>query len=272
MKIFETISFHIVKPCNMSCKFCYATFEDFTVNKQLSYTEIVIILDKLREAGVEKVTFAGGEPMLYKKLDLIITYAKYIGFTTSIITNGSFLTSRWLSSMRGKLDWIGISVDSLNSETNKKIGRVSNREELDYFALVDLINSYQYKLKINTVVNIHNQKEDLADFINYSRASRWKVFDTLPVKGQNDKQFEEIRSTEFDQFVARNNHFSMVVETNDLMTGSYLLVDPLGRLFENTQGEHTYSSSLINNSVEDCLSQITLRESKFIERGGIYKW
>lgn len=272
MKIFETVSFHIVKPCNMSCKFCYATFEDFRVSKQLTYTEIAIILKKLRDAGVEKVTFAGGEPMLYKNLDLIITFAKHLGFTTSIITNGSLITPNWLSSMRGKLDWIGLSVDSLNSETNKKIGRIANKDEIDYYALVDVINKYQYKVKINTVVNIHNQKEDLTDFINHSRASRWKVFDTLPVKGQNDREFEEIRSTEFEQFVARNNHSSMVVETNDLMTGSYLLVDPLGRLFENTKGEHTYSSSLIDNSVEECLSQITLREDKFIERGGIYKW
>lgn len=272
MKIFETISFHIVKPCNMACKFCYATFEDFTVNKQLTYAEIVIILDKLKAAGVEKVTFAGGEPMLYKKLDLIIMYAKHIGFTTSIITNGTFLTPSWLSTMRGKLDWIGISVDSLNPETNKKIGRSSTKGELDYYALVDMVNKYGYKLKINTVVNIHNQREDLTDFITYSMASRWKVFDTLPVKGQNDKQFEQIRSTEFDKFVIRNNHSSIVVESNDLMTGSYLLVDPLGRFFENTHGTHTYSSSLIDNSVEVCLSQITLRKNKFLERGGIYKW
>ena len=67
--IFETVSFHIVKPCNMKCKFCYATFQDFKVQKQLTIDEICSILDRLHFAGVKKVTFAGGEPMLYKDLD-----------------------------------------------------------------------------------------------------------------------------------------------------------------------------------------------------------
>lgn len=272
MKTFETVSFHIMKPCNMKCKFCYATFQDFKVQKQLSVDEICGILDRLHFAGVQKVTFAGGEPMLYKDLDKVIKHANYIGLTTSIITNGSLLTELWLKDMKPYLDWIGLSVDSVNRTTNELIGRFSKNEAISYMTLVNLINNLGFKLKINTVVNKFNQDEIINHFIEWAKPSRWKVFDTLRVEGQNDKQFDEIKSTDFEGFIKRNQHPSMVVETNDLMTGSYLLIDPLGRMFENTSGTHTYSDSLINHSIEHCLNQINLKRDKFLERGGIYEW
>jgi radical S-adenosyl methionine domain-containing protein 2 len=83
---FETASFHIVKPCNMKCKFCYATFEDMHIVNQLSKYDAFKILDKLKEAGLQKITFAGGEPLLYKWIYEVIVYSKGIGLTTSIQT------------------------------------------------------------------------------------------------------------------------------------------------------------------------------------------
>jgi len=131
---------------------------------------------------------------------------------------------------------------------------------------------YDFKIKINTVVNKYNQRESLQDFIAYVDPDRWKVFNTLKVRGQNDMHFEEIKSTEFDRFVDRHYHPNMIVEDNELMTSSYVLVDPLGRFFDDTNGVHTYSDSLLKYSVEHCLSQVNLSEEKFIERGGIYNW
>jgi radical S-adenosyl methionine domain-containing protein 2 len=277
MKTFETASFHIVKPCNMACKFCYATFGDMEV-RQISFADVQVILWRLKDAGVEKITFAGGEPMLYRHLTETIRFAKEIGFTTSIITNGSFLTYYWLKKHTGILDWIGISIDSLNSTTNKDIGRIIggglSPNRTFYRETVDRISSLGYRLKINTVVNRFNENESLQEFIDYANPARWKIFDTLRVEGQNDKQFDGIRSSPgaFEAFVARHNHPSMVVENNEAMTGSYLLIDPQGRLFENSAGRHTYSSPLQHNPIEKCLSEINLNREMFEKRGGIYNW
>lgn len=272
LEIFETVSFHLVKPCNMACKFCYATFNSFKVEKQLSLRDIAIILLKLKEAGVEKVTFAGGEPMLYPNLAAAIITAKEIGLTTSIITNGSMLTENWLRMMTNHLDWIGVSIDSLNPETNEKIGRVTNKQPIDYYQLVELINKYNYKLKINTVVNIHNQEEDFRQFMKFSKVTRWKVFDTLRVEGQNEEQFEAIKSTKYSEFIERNFCKPMIAENNYLMSGSYLLIDPMGRFYENWGSHNKKSDSLITHSVEHCLGQIQLDRERFIDRGGIYEW
>lgn len=274
MRAFETVSFHIVKPCNMKCKFCYATFEDMHVGTQMSLEDASKIVNKLSLAGVQKITFAGGEPMLYRHIKEIIRYAKLLGLTTSIITNGSLLTPDLLSEMAPHLDWIGVSIDSLDPEIQRQIGRVSHNP-INYYDLIDNIKMRGYRLKINTVVNRYNRNENMNNFIQWANPDRWKVFQTLPVKGQNDLQFEEIKCTDVDfkRFIQDHRHQqSIVPENNEAMTGSYLLVDPLGRLFENSNGEHTYSDSLINYSANHCLSQINLNRERFEKRGGIYDW
>lgn len=270
---FETASFHIVKPCNMKCKFCYATFEDMRITNQLSKNDAFVILDKVKKEGLQKITFAGGEPLLYKWIHEVIVYSKEIGLTTSIITNGSLLTDGVLQKLKGNLDWIGISIDSLNNETNMKIGR-TYKNELNYHELIDKIKTYGFKLKINTVVNKYNESESMQDFITIVDPARWKVFDTLRVEGQNDAQFDEIKTSKFgfQNFIKRHNHPSMVVEDNKAMTGSYLLIDPQGRLFENSKGRHTYSKPLQDNDIDICLSEIELNREMFIKRGGLYEW
>lgn len=276
-KFFETASFHIVKPCNMSCKFCYATFQDMKGVRQLHKSDVKTILDKLKRAGLQKVTLAGGEPMLYKHLDNCINYAKDIGLTTSIITNGSLITGGWLDKMKYTLDWIGISIDSIDDKTLTKIGRTTTKK-FPFYWYVDLINAIKerkFKLKINTVVNTYNYNEDLNEFISWAQPDRWKVFQALKVEGQNDKQWDEIKVTDdqFNKFIERHSkQKSLVPENNEYMRGSYLLIDPQGRLFENSLGKHTYSRSLVDNNIEDCLSDIQLNREMFEKRGGIYAW
>jgi radical S-adenosyl methionine domain-containing protein 2 len=256
----------------MRCKFCYATYNSFKVGQQLPFEDVALILDKLYKAGVKKVTFAGGEPMLYKELSLAIIHAKSVGLTTGIITNGSLLTQQWLYNLIGTLDWVGISIDSPFSETNEKIGRVHKGEFLNYAELLSMIKDLGFKLKVNTVVNRFNEYEIMSNLIEYYKVDRWKVFDTLRVVGQNEQQYDAIKPVDFNGFVINNATENMIVETNDLMTGSYLLIDPLGRFYENWGSDIAKSDSLVTHSVEHCLSQISLDREKFEARGGIYEW
>lgn len=274
IKVFETASFHIVKPCNMRCKFCYATFDDMNVMRQLRYYDACDIIEKLDIAGVKKITFDGGEPLIYKHIEAVIRYSKEIGMTTSIITNGSLLSDDLLRRFQGELDWIGVSIDSLREETNKQIGRIGMKE-VDYRVLLTKIKDMGFKLKINTVVNSFNFYSDFNNFIDEFKPERWKVFQALRVKGQNDKQFDEIRvyDEEFEYFVNQHKHQEcIVVENNEAMTGSYLRIDPLGRLYENSSGKYTYSRPLQDSDVETCLGEINLNREMFIKRGGIYQW
>ena len=72
----------------------------------------------------------------------------------------------------------------------------------------------------------------------------------LPVRGQNDGSVDNlvITSEEFARYVARNRYVEsrgivVVPESNDLMTGSYVMVDPAGRFFDNVASSHVYKPS-----------------------------
>ena len=65
---------------------------------------------------------------------------------------------------------------------------------------------------------------------------------------------------------------TMVPESNDLMTGSYVMVDPAGRFFDNVAGHHTYSRHLLEVGVEEALRDVSIAPEKFQSRSGQYDW
>ena len=64
----------------------------------------------------------------------------------------------------------------------------------------------------------------------------------------------------------------VVPEGNDLMRGSYVMVDPAGRFFDNVQGEHNYSRPILDVGVEEALQDVVIDRRLFLQRGGSYDW
>lgn len=270
----------------MRCKFCFATFQDVKHSilpkghlPQKQAAEVVIQLAKF---GFDKITFAGGEPTLCPWLSDLIATAKCAGLTTMVVTNGSKLSDSFLEANKSTLDWIAVSVDSLNSEANIVTGRViSGKTALeldDYKSLADRIKQNGYGLKINSVISSKNFNEDMSEFIRYAEPKRWKVFQVLPIKGQNDLNIDDfkISDEQFQTFL--NNHkdlqdvTTIVPESNTQMKGSYAMVDPAGRFYDNTTGRNNYSESILEVDCHKAIQQVNYDFAKFISRGGIYDW
>jgi radical S-adenosyl methionine domain-containing protein 2 len=281
-----SINFHLWEPCNMRCKFCFATFQDvkqtILPKGHLPKEQAIEVVLQLAEIGFEKITFAGGEPTLCPWLSELIITAKQEGLTTMIVTNGSKLTNKFLKENQNHLDWIAVSIDSLNPETNIKTGRAISGKtplQLDYYtALVDRVKQHGYGLKINTVVSSQNWNENLSNLIRYAKPKRWKLFQVLPMKGQNDMNIGNFKITDeqFKFFVDNHNELgaitSIVSENNNQMTGSYAMVDPAGRFYDNTTGGHIYSKPILEIGARLAIQQMSYNFSKFVLRGGIYNW
>lgn len=279
-----SVNYHLWEPCNMRCKFCFATFQDvkstILPKGHLPKEQSLELVEKMANFGFEKITFVGGEPTLCPWLPELIRKAKECGMNTGIVTNGAKLTDTFLFTLKPTLDWIGLSIDSLDDETNIKMGRaIVGKKPVGkafYYDLIDKINAYNYKLKINTVVNQMNKNEDLSSLIIKSKTNRWKIFQVLPIKDQNDEHIDEMVITEkqFRAFIERHAQFDEVIvpEDNESMTGSYAMVDPAGRFFENSSGKLKYSMAILGVGVKKAYAQCHPDYSKFIERGGKYKW
>ncbi|MCX7549018.1 viperin family antiviral radical SAM protein [Xanthomarina sp. F1114] len=278
-----SINFHLWEPCNMRCNFCFATFQDvkqtILPKGHLPAKEALEVVTKIAEAGFEKITFAGGEPLLCKWLPKLIKTAKQSGMTTMIVTNGSKLTEEFLKENKPYLDWIAVSVDSLEEENNIRIGRaITGKRPLSkafYYDLVDTIRKYGYGLKINTVVNKINYKDNLTEFIEYANPQRWKVLQVLPIVGQNDIKIDAFKITDKEYNYFLNTHKdvrSIVPESNDEIKGSYVMIDPAGRFFDNAQGKHNYSKPILEVGVNHALQTMNYNLEKFLNRGGVYDW
>ena len=149
----------------------------------------------------------------------------------------------------------------------------------DYLRVVGALKERCIRVKVNTVVFRSNLHEDLSEFIIQARPERWKLLQVLPVAGQNSSRVGDhlVSPEEFWGYVENNRRaeehgITVVPEDNDLMTGSYVMVDPAGRFFDNAAGTHTYSRPILEIGVEQALMDVFVDAGKFLSRSGMYAW
>ena len=283
-----SVNYHLWEPCNMRCGFCFATFQDVKQEMNLPKghlpkEECISVIDRIAEFGFEKINFAGGEPTLCRWLPDLIARAKEHGMVTSIVTNGSRITDQWLDTLNGSLDWVGLSIDTVDPEKLIDLGRAVGGNipitETGYLDIIRAIKQRGIRLKINTVVTSVTWQEDFTAFIRLAKPERWKLLQALAVKGQNDAFIADftVTAAEFEAYVRRNrivesDGIGVVPESNAAMTESYVMIDPAGRFFDNAQGSYRYSNPILRVGIAEALKQVSIDTERFRQRGGHYDW
>ena len=241
----------------------------------------------LADAGATKITFVGGEPTLCPYLGELLEAAKIAGLTTCIVSNGTGLSEEFLETWHHGIDWIGLSIDASNDVLHAQIGRGLKRDLreqrsshlADSLIVWNRCVRYGIRMKLNTVVNAMNLEDDMSELVLELQPERWKIFQVLPVEGQNDGLVDPllIEESEFDTWVERHRHvmdkgIDFVPESNDLMRASYAMMDALGRFYTNVNGGHEYTNPVMDIGVLEAWSENCFLEERFLKRGGIYNW
>jgi radical S-adenosyl methionine domain-containing protein 2 len=236
--------------------------------------EALKVPEKLVKAGTQKVSFAGGEPTLCPYLAELLRESKNQGMTTMVISNGTGFTEEFLDHNHEWIDWVALSIDSSSPVTEQRLGR-GNGEHLDVAKKVwRSLDDHNINKKLNTVVTSLNWQEDMSPLIEMLQPERWKVFQVLPIRGENGKNIGQltISKEQFESFVDYHARYNPVSENNDAMTDSYLMMDPTGRFFQNRDGRYSYSSPILEVDVETAIQQVGWSQEKFNARGGLYGW
>jgi radical S-adenosyl methionine domain-containing protein 2 len=241
------------------------------------------IIEQLAQYGFKKITFAGGEPTMVKGLEILMKYAQEKGMITCLVTNGSrLLDKKFCNILFPYINWLTLSIDSITNQTNIEAGRSlkGNRplSQKDYLQIIETAKEFSIRVKINTVVNQWNKLEDLNSFMLSAQPERWKILQAIAVKGQNSEhigEFEVLQS-EFESYISRHNKLSnfidLIPEAEELIRGSYIMISPEGKFFDSTKGTHQYSRPILEVGVKEALAQISVSYTKFIKRGGLYKF
>ncbi len=265
-----TINIHSLIPCNYRCGFCYAGFPEVR-SSRMPQDHLLAILKLIVDAPLpkgckqRKVTFAGGEPLLSKTVEQDIAFARSLRLVTSLVTNGSLLTSERLNRLGNCLDWLTISIDSVVPETNLLIGRARRRRTLtqeEYLAKIWQAKDLGIRTKINTVLNRFNYFEDFVEFIAAARPIRWKILQVTKVEGENGDCFDKwaLRDDEFSGFVKRHlvleeAGITVVPEAEESVRSSYAMISPDGRFFDSTSGRYRYSRPILDVGIEEAFRE-----------------
>ena len=283
----RSVNFHLNKECNARCGYCFAAFPGVKKGDRLTPAEQGELIDRLVDGGAGKINFAGGEPTLEPHLGGLCQRIKERSrgkCAISIVSNGYDLQSLIEGSAEW-IDWAALSLDSGDDRVNADIGRT--KPGIPYvekiLGLGEMLRSRGVGVKCNTVVNRYNADEDMSGVIRRLAPRRWKLFQMLPVVGENKGNAAdyEVSREEFQAFVGRHRHLDdagvrIVPEDNAHMTGSYLMIDPKGRFFWHVpQGGSRgveYGDPILKVGLEEALKPVRFSERMYHARGAEYDW
>ena len=275
MKNFHVVNYHITKRCNYHCTYCFGKFngqKDPTLDDAKKIVENIALYFAQNNIADGRINFAGGEPTLYEHLDELINYTSSLGIRVSIVTNGSLLTPERIRSWQGKVSCIGISIDSIDCDTNLTIGRCCRNKVISlsqWSKLAKAIHNCGIDLKINTVVSRLNLDEDLSELYRVLSPKKIKLFQMHLIDGINDQAKPyEITEREFESFCKRHKAFEsvMVAEPCGSMENSYLMVNPEGEFQLNNNGIYQTFGNLNTTSLSEILKTVPLDSEKFGSR------
>ncbi len=200
------ICWNLTNLCNEDCLYCFRELNE----RPMSLSDNLAIIRKLKNAGVTSITYAGGEPFLYKDLKDLLAYAHELGIENRLITNGTLLNEDNLDDYLPYVEKITFSIDSPNEYVNAKIGR-GKEHYLHIKKLIPIIyEKYpQVVLEINSVVTqptyaeVDYMFEAMGREISFKGVTKWKISRFCPLRGYakerdkifglNDRQFLELK-------------------------------------------------------------------------------
>ena len=157
--------------CNMACSYCVTGINEHQVAPdQLPMQDLLKLATLLhRHAGIEKIRITGGEPLLYRELIPLVEGLSESGLEDIGMTSNGLLLARSVPSLaKAGLKHINLSLDSLQPERFRKMGRAGSlRSTLDG---IDASLEAGLRLKINMVVMKGENEDEVADVLEFGIA------------------------------------------------------------------------------------------------------
>lgn len=142
-----TLRIYLTNACNLRCKHCFMYASDCLEN-ELTYEEILNVLEKSKKSGCKKVIFTGGEVTLKENFIEILKYAYNLGLYTQVLTNGTLWDDDMIKEASNYINEIQISIDGFD-ETSNSIIR----------------GKHTYEKALNTVSKFINEKNVFVSII-----------------------------------------------------------------------------------------------------------
>jgi GTP 3',8-cyclase len=223
------IRFSLTERCNLRCIYCQPDGEDAN-NKELSAANYIRIAKVFAELGGTKIRLTGGEPLLRKDLEEIISGINKIGAYKDICmtTNAHGLADRMEGLKAAGLNRLNISIDTLNPEKYTEMTRGGKIEEV--FSAVDkAILNGMTPVKLNAVVVRGKNDTEVGDFFSIikDRPIEVRFIELMPI-GEFGEDIRNQVSTE--ELIARYPELKLLPRRQSQTSQDYTLDGHMGKI------------------------------------------
>lgn len=121
------VEFSVTYRCQCRCLHCSVAnyLNRHSASEELTTEQIKNILMQIRDLGIPKVDFFGGEPLIREDIVELCKFGSSIGLFISITTNALVLTRTLVKDLkRMKVSYISISLDSVDEKKHDRLRRM----------------------------------------------------------------------------------------------------------------------------------------------------
>ena len=98
---FPRMNLMITGKCNLNCLHCFNAKDNAPLNSELTYEQIINVLDQANEIGVHAFTITGGEPLVHRSfLDIVRAIYERNLIIFELNTNGLFIDQKMLDTFK----------------------------------------------------------------------------------------------------------------------------------------------------------------------------
>lgn len=178
---FKTLRVSLINTCNLGCVYCACGQDEMRDNYALQQSaalpasEMLAIIARLHgQLGLRTLRLTGGEPLLYKELELIVRGAVQMGIgDLALTTNGLLLEQQAEGLKKAGLQSINVSLDAIDEAGFFKISRRRGLQKI--LNGIDKALECGLWVKINTVIMRGINEDQILPLLDYAFDRQLKI-------------------------------------------------------------------------------------------------
>lgn len=250
----QHLSIMITEQCNLDCYHCFRCIAHQKSNLHLDM--LSKLSEKIKATYIKSVRVTGGEPLLVKNIDKVISLFSKCDILTSIGTNGILLSSQKINQLKDAgLNEVWISIHSNNADIHDRLSGKPGSFYLTLNAIKECIKS-GIKTNVNFPVSAYNIQDALSTlrFLDNLGVARIKLLHITPIgKASLKNNFNHISNVEWSNLAQnvqnlkfQNSDFKMQGCSPDFIMEGKCTIFPLKFINISPSG-FIYPCCLFNN-------------------------
>lgn len=188
-RLHDYLRISLTDNCNLRCFYCMPEENyDFTPPSRLMQADEIFALSEIFVgAGVRKIRFTGGEPLIRKDAGRIISLAAQLPVELTLTTNGTRLHDFVPVLKDSGIRSVNVSLDTLQQDRF----RLLTRRDLFHQVRdnIDLLVERGFQVKVNVVVMKERNDDEINDFIAWTHEApvHIRFIEFMPFSGNRWK-------------------------------------------------------------------------------------